>query len=124
MGRCVALGADHGGFPLKSVLDPWLRAHSLQPEDDYPDYAELIADAVASGRTERGILLCGSGVGACIAANKVAGIRACLCHDAFSARQGVVEDDDMNIICLGARVVGVELAMDLNQSQGGNYIGQ
>lgn len=123
MGRCVALGADHGGFPLKSVLDPWLRAqgyqvldlgaHSLQPEDDYPDYAELIADAVASGRTERGILLCGSGVGACIAANKVAGIRACLCHDAFSARQGVVEDDDMNIICLGARVVGVELAKDL-----------
>ena len=122
MGCCVALGADHGGFPLKIELVPWLRAqgyqvldlgaHSLQPEDDYPDYAEVVAGAVTSGRAERGILLCGSGVGACIAANKVDGVRACLCHDTYSARQGV-EDDDMNIICLGARVVGVELAKDL-----------
>ena len=72
----------------------------------------MVSDAVTAGRAERGVLICGSGVGACIAANKVAGVRACLCHDTYSARQGV-EDDDMNIICLGARVVGVELAKDL-----------
>ena len=122
MGRCLALGADHGGFSLKTELVRWLGnqghqlldlgAHSLQPEDDYPDYAAMVSDAVTAGRAERGVLICGSGVGACIAANKVAGVRACLCHDTYSARQGV-EDDDMNIICLGARVVGVELAKDL-----------
>ena len=118
----VALGADHGGFSLKTDLIPWLEsqgrrvvdvgAYSLDPDDDYPDFAEGVAHAVTSGRAERGILICGSGVGACIAANKVPGIRACLGHDIYSAHQGV-EHDNMNILCLGARVVGVELAKDL-----------
>jgi ribose 5-phosphate isomerase B len=82
------------------------------PGDDYPDVAAAVAGAITTGRAERGILVCGSGVGACVAANKVTGIRAAMCHDSFSARQGV-EDDNMNILCLGARVVGVELAADL-----------
>ena len=118
----VALGADHGGFPLKAQLLTWLQnqgykildvgAHTLNPGDDYPDFAEAVAEAVASGQAQRGILVCGSGVGACIAANKVPGIRACLCHDTYSAHRGV-EHDDMNVICLGARVIGVELAKEL-----------
>ncbi len=117
----VALGADHGGFALKNELAARLRrtyeivdlgAHTLDPDDDYPDFASAVARAVASGQAERGILICGSGVGACIAANKVSGVRACLCHDTYSAHQGV-EHDDMNILCLGARVVGLELAMEL-----------
>ena len=118
----VALGADHGGFPLKAELLPWLKelgyevvdmgAYTLDPADDYPDSAEAVASAVASTRAERGILVCGSGVGACIAANKVTGVRACLCHDTYSSRQGV-EHDDMNVLCLGARVVGVELGKEL-----------
>ncbi len=118
----VALGADHGGFDLKSELLPWLRtqgydvedlgAHSFDPEDDYPDFAELVAGSVVSGRAERGLLICGSGVGACIAANKVPGIRACPCHDSYSAHQGV-EHDDMNVLCLGARIIGPELAKEL-----------
>ena len=122
MNQPVALGADHGGYPLKEELLPWLEsqgyrvedlgASSLEPADDYPDFAESVAQAVASGRTERGIVICGSGVGASIAANKVPGVRACLCHDIYSAHQGV-EHDDMNILCLGARVVGIELAKDL-----------
>jgi ribose 5-phosphate isomerase B len=82
------------------------------PGDDYPDVAAAVAAAITSGRAERGILVCGSGVGAGIAANKVVGIRASMCHDSFSARQGV-EDDNMNVLCLGARVVGVELAAEL-----------
>lgn len=117
----VALGADHGGFILKNelitrlgpeyeVLD--LGAYKLDPADDYPDFAVAVAQAVASGQVQRGILICGSGIGACIAANKVPGIRACLCHDTYSAHQGV-EHDDMNILCLGARVIGVELAIEL-----------
>ncbi len=118
----VALGADHGGLSLKTDLIPWLGslgfkvtdvgAYSLDPADDYPDFAEAVARAVTSGQAGRGILICGSGVGACIAANKVPGIRACLCHDIYSAHQGV-EHDNMNILCLGARVVGIELAKDL-----------
>ncbi len=117
----VALGADHGGFVLKNELSTWLRqgyeildmgAHKLDPGDDYPDFAEAVASEVASGRAHRGILICGSGVGACIAANKVPGIRASLCHDTYSAHQGV-EHDDMNVLCLGARVVGIELAREL-----------
>ncbi|MFQ6122045.1 MAG: ribose-5-phosphate isomerase [Dehalococcoidales bacterium] len=118
----VALGADHGGFSLKADLFPWLQgqgyqvidmgAHTLDPVDDYPDFAKAVAQAVASAEAQRGILVCGSGVGACIAANKVPGIRACLCHDTYSAHQGV-EHDDMNVLCLGARVVGVELAKEL-----------
>lgn len=117
----VAIGADHGGFALKNELVTRLSkayqiidigAHALNPDDDYPDFAGAVALMVASGDVERGILVCGSGVGACIAANKVPGVRACLCHDTYSAHQGV-EHDDMNILCLGARVVGVELAMEL-----------
>ena len=106
----VALGADHGGLSLKTDLIPWLEsqghrvvdvgAYSLDPADDYPDFAEAVTPAVTSDQVERGILVCGSGVGACIAANKVPGIRACLCHDIYSAHQGV-EHDNMNILCLG-----------------------
>lgn len=117
----VALGADHGGFALKNdiftcfqntyeILD--LGAHTFDSADDYPDFARAVAQAVASGRAERGIIICGSGVGACIAANKVPGIRAGLCHDTYSAHQGV-EHDDMNILCLGARIIGVELATEV-----------
>ena len=117
----VALGADHGGFALKNELVPRLcqvydildlGAQMLDPSDDYPDFSEAVARAVASGQVQRGILICGSGVGACIAANKVPGVRACLCHDTYSAHQGV-EHDDMNVLCLGARVIGPELAMEL-----------
>ena len=122
MTRAVALGADHGGFPLKAELAPWLRsqgyevvdlgAHSLEPADDYPDFAEAAARSVVSGQAERGIVICGSGVGASVAANKIPGIRAALCHDVYSAHQGV-EHDDLNVLCLGARVIGIELAKDL-----------
>ena len=118
----VALGADHGGFLLKTELAPWLcsqgyevldlGADFLNPDDDYPDFAEVVAEAVTSGQADRGILICGSGVGACVTANKVPGLRACLCHDTYSAHQGV-EHDNMNVLCLGARVVGIELAKDL-----------
>ena len=117
----VVISADHGGFALKNELlsrlaDKYeisdLGAYVFEPNDDYPDFAFATAQAVASGRAERGILVCGSGVGACIAANKIPGIRACLCHDTYSAHQGV-EHDDMNILCLGARAVGVEVAHEL-----------
>ena len=117
----VALGSDHGGFALKNelitqihdiyeVLD--LGAHTFEQDDDYPDIALAVARAVVSRQAQRGILICGSGVGACIAANKVPGVRACLCHDTYSAHQGV-EHDDMNVLCLGARVIGLELAIEL-----------
>ena len=118
----IALGADHGGFSLKIELLPWLQdqgyevldlgAYTLDPADDYPDFSEAVAQAVASGEAQRGIVICGSGVGACIVANKMPGVRACLCHDTYSARQGV-EHDDMNVLCLGARVIEVELAREL-----------
>ncbi|MBI2328830.1 MAG: ribose 5-phosphate isomerase B [Chloroflexi bacterium] len=117
----VAIGADHGGFSLKNeliaclgarydILD--LGAHRFDADDDYPDFAENVSRAVISGKVERGVLVCGSGVGACVAANKVPGIRACLCHDTYSAHQGV-EHDDMNVLCLGARVIGFELVVEL-----------
>ena len=121
MKRGVVMGSDHGGFALKNELIARLSkayeisdlgAHTLNPADDYPDFVEAVAQAVASGQAERGILICGSGVGACITANKVPGAWACLCHDTYSARQGV-EHDDMNILCLGARVIGIELAVEL-----------
>ncbi len=121
MSLIVALGADHGGFTMKKEISACLHdkykildlgAHTLDPNDDYPDFAQTVAQAVASGQAQRGILICGSGVGACIVANKVPGVRACLCHDTYSAHQGV-EHDDMNVLCLGARVVGSELAMEL-----------
>ena len=121
MKKIVALGTDHGGFALKEglierlsqsyeVLD--LGAHAYDPEDDYPDFVRAVTEEVTSGKAQRGILICGSGVGACVAANKVTGIRAGICHDTYSAHQGV-EHDDMNVLCLGARVIGLELAWEL-----------
>jgi ribose 5-phosphate isomerase B len=118
----VGIAADHGGFGLKQDIAESLRvsghkvvdlgAHRLNPEDDYPDFVIPLARAVAGGEVERGIALCGSGVGASIAANKVPGVRAGLIHDVFSAHQGV-EDDDMNVFCLGGRVIGSSLALEL-----------
>ncbi len=118
----LAIGADHGGYPLKIELVPWLQtqgyevtdkgAHRLDPADDYPDFADAVAVAIAAGEADRGLIICGSGVGACIAANKVPGVRACLCQDTYSAHQGV-EHDDMNVLCLGARITGIELAKEL-----------
>ena len=118
----VAIGADHGGYTLKSDMVRVLEslghdvidkgAHSFDAEDDFPDFAAPVAEAVQTGDAERGIILCGSGVGACIAANKFPGVRAGLCHDTYSAAQGV-RHDDMNVLCLGARVIGVALAEDL-----------
>lgn len=117
----VVIGADHGGFALKAELINWFKnnhefidigAAVYEPGDDYPDFALALTQVITSGRAERGILICGSGVGTCVAANKVPGIRACLCHDTYSAHQGV-EHDDVNVLCLGARVVGVELAKEL-----------
>ena len=118
----VAFAADHAGWPLRArVLEELsARGHELidcggsAPEagDDYPVRAAAVAQAILDGRAERAILVCGSGVGASIASNKLRHIKACLCHDTFSARQGV-EDDDMNVLCLGARVIGEELAAEL-----------
>ena len=118
----VAVGADHGGFALKAVVIDAIRAaghdvvdcgaFELEPGDDYPDFAAEVARAIAGGRAQRGVLICGSGVGASIAANKFIGIRCALCHDTFSAHQGV-EDDSMNVIALGARVVGPSLAAEI-----------
>ncbi len=120
----VAFATDHGGFPLRAVVLQTCRDLSCQVLDfgtdrpepcDYPEYARKVALAVVDGQAERGILLCGSGVGMCLAANKVPGVRACVCHDTYSARQGV-EHDHMNVLCLGARVVGPGLARILVQT--------
>jgi ribose 5-phosphate isomerase B len=118
----IGIAADHGGYPLKEELKGWLvasghtlkdfGASSLNPSDDFPDFVVPLAQAVASGELERGIAVCGSGVGASIAANKIAGVRAGLIADSFSAHQGV-EDDDMNLICLGGRVLGIKAAEEL-----------
>ncbi len=118
----VAIGADHAGFPLKATVIAALQQQGHEvldlggdggdPNDDYPDYARAVAQAVRAGQAERGVLVCGSGVGASVAANKVPGVRSALCHDTFSARQGV-EDDDMNVLSLGARVIGPALTADL-----------
>jgi ribose 5-phosphate isomerase B len=117
----VAIAADHAGFALKQEIVPDLRSHGHEVQDlgthspepvDYPDVAEWVARAVLSGLVERGVLICGSGVGASVAANKFPGIRAGLCHDTYSAHQGV-EHDDMNVLVLGARVIGLELALEL-----------
>ena len=118
----VGIASDHGGFALKEQVAELLRgsgrevvdfgAHELIPGDDYPDFVIPLSRAVAAGQVERGVALCGSGVGASIAANKVAGVRAGLIHDVFSAHQGV-EDDDMNVFCLGGKVIGSALAWDL-----------
>lgn len=118
----IGIAVDHGGFALKEPLTDTLRdlghevvdfgAHSLTPEDDYPDFVVPLARAVGRGAVDRGIAVCGRGVGTCVAANKVPRVRAALITDVYSAHQGT-EHDDMNVICLGARVIGDELARDL-----------
>jgi ribose 5-phosphate isomerase B len=118
----IGIAADHGGFALKEDLRAQLAAaghdvidfgsYKLDPNDDFPDFVTPLSHAVASGKVERGIAVCGSGVGAAICANKIPGVRACLINDHFSARQGV-EDDHMNLICFGGRVMGAMLAWDL-----------
>ena len=117
----VAIAADHGGYCLKNELIGRLQeryqfidlgAGEYLPDDDYPDYSLAVSRTLTSGEAERGILICGSGVGACIVANKVPGVRAAICHDTYSAHQGV-EHDDMNLLCLGARVIGIEPAIEI-----------
>jgi RpiB/LacA/LacB family sugar-phosphate isomerase len=118
----LVVASDHGGVPLnEEVMDELRRlghdvldlgTHDANNGDDYPDYAEALGRKVASGECERGVLICGSGVGASVAANKVHGVRAGLCHDTYSAHQGV-EHDNCNVLCLGARVIGRELALEL-----------
>ena len=121
----VGIATDHGGFLMKEDLVARLRAaghevvdfgaHSLVPGDDYPDFVIPLAEAVAAGQVERGLAVCGSGVGASVCANKIPGVRAALIEDHFSARQGV-EDDHMNILCLGGRTLGPSLAWDLAET--------
>ena len=118
----IGIATDHGGFGLKEELLTQLRgaghevvdfgAHTLNHDDDYPDFVVPLARAVAEGEVDRGLAICGSGVGASVCANKIKGVRACLIHDHFSARQGV-EDDHMNILCMGGRTVGPAVAWDL-----------
>jgi len=117
----IVVGSDHAGFAMKTEIAALCQGWGHAIEDvgafddspsDYPDFARRVAGAVTSGACERGILVCGSGVGASVAANKVPGIRAALCHDTFSARQGV-EDDAMNVLCLGARIIGPSLAQEV-----------
>ena len=118
----IGVAADHAGFELKENLKKMLLDieynvvdfgnSRMQPDDDYPDYIIPLARAIADGTVTHGIAVCGSGVGACIAANKIAGVRACLIHEKFSAHQGV-EDDDMNMICLGGRIIDLSLAWEL-----------
>jgi len=120
----VAVGCDHGGFPLKEAVTLIIRNSGHEVLDlgtnsstsvDYPDFVEKVGKALQAGEAQRGVLLCGSGVGACIAANKMKGIYAGICHDTYSAHQGV-EHDDMNVVCLGARVIGEELAKEVVKS--------
>lgn len=117
----LVIGADHAGFELKTAMGDLLRSMGHEVLDvgafnenpsDYPDFAEAVGRAVLEGKAERGVLICGSGVGASVAANKIPGIRAGLCHDTYSAHQGV-EHDDSNVLVLGARVIGIKLAEDL-----------
>jgi ribose 5-phosphate isomerase B len=130
----VAVGADHAGVPLNErviaelgrlgheVVD--VGTHDASRPDDYPDYAVKVADKVLHDRCERGILVCGSGVGVTVAANKVVGIRAGMCHDTYSAHQGV-EHDNINVLCLGARIIGVELALELVRAfMAANFTGE
>jgi ribose 5-phosphate isomerase B len=123
-GMKIVIGSDHAGFALKNSAGDLLRSLGHQVLDvgafnenpsDYPDFAEAVGRAVLDGRAERGVLICGSGVGASVAANKLLGIRAAVCHDTYSAHQGV-EHDDMNVLVLGSRVIGVKLAEDLVKS--------
>jgi len=118
----IVIGADHGGFELKNFLIRELKKENFEvtdlgntvydAKDDYPDYAFAVAESISAGKANRGIIICGSGVGANIAANKVKGVRACLCHDTYSAHQGV-EHDAMNVLCMGARIIGIETAKSL-----------
>ncbi|MDH4071063.1 MAG: ribose 5-phosphate isomerase B [Ignavibacteria bacterium] len=120
----IAIAGDHAGFPLKQLLKDLLSkeghqlldlgAHDETPSD-YPDFARALGKAIVSGQAERGILVCGSGIGACVAANKIRGIRGGVAHDIYSAHQGV-EHDDMNVLCLGARVIGSAPAVEIAQS--------
>lgn len=117
----LAVGGDHAGFPLKGQLIAWLKAqghdvtdhgtHSTDPVD-FPDIARLVCDQIRSGEAERGVLVCGTGVGAAIAGNKTPGIRAAVCHDVYSAHQSV-EHDDVNLLCIGAQIVGHKLAEEI-----------
>jgi len=121
---CIGFAADHAGFAMKEGLLNLLKkagfdvrdygAKTLQKEDDYPDYVIPLSRDIASGELSKGIAVCGSGVGACVTGNKIAGVRACLIHEHFSAKQGV-EDDNMNLLCLGARVLTLESAWELTQ---------
>ncbi|MDA1227496.1 MAG: ribose 5-phosphate isomerase B [Chloroflexi bacterium] len=121
----IAVGADHAGYTAKEPIKALLKslghevvdvgAYEVDPLDDYPDIAKILADTVASGDVDRGIMLCGSGVGAAVAANKVRGVRASVCHDTYSAHQGV-EHDDMNVLCIGARIIGEELVKEIVDS--------
>jgi len=129
----IAVGSDHAGFELKRNIAAYLRELGYEVEDvgtdsttpvDYPDYAEAVGVAVLDGRANRAVLICGSGVGASVAANKLRGIRAGLCHDTYSAHQGV-EHDDMNVLCLGSEVVGPSLGADLVRTfLGATFIGE
>ncbi len=123
--KVVGIAADHGGYELKEYLTKMLHEagvevidfgdRQLVPEDDYPDFVVPLARAIVAGKVERGIAICGSGVGASVCANKIFGVRACLIHENFSAHQGV-EDDDLNMICFGGLVVGQALAWELTQT--------
>ncbi|HPI36472.1 MAG TPA: ribose-5-phosphate isomerase [Ignavibacteriaceae bacterium] len=118
----VVIGADHGGFELKEAIKQFLIKNNFDvtdagnlvydANDDYPDFAIAVAEKVASSNYDKGIIICGSGVGACIAANKINGVRASVCHDTYSARQGV-EHDNMNMLCLGGRIIGIEPAYEI-----------
>ncbi|NJC96638.1 MAG: ribose 5-phosphate isomerase B [Anaerolineales bacterium] len=128
----IAVGFDHAGFPLKQTVLEAVRAAGHEPIDmgtnsaesvDFPDFTEKVGRAIQNDEAERGILVCGSGVGACIAANKMKGVYASICHDTYSAAQGVLHDD-MNVLCLGGRVIGPELATALVKSfLGAHYLG-
>ncbi len=128
----VAVGFDHAGFPLRQTIFAAVQAAGAEVVDfgtttsdpvDFPDYANKVGAAIQSGQAERGILVCGSGIGACIAANKMKGVYASICHDTYSAAQGVMHDD-MNLLCLGGRVIGPELAASLVRAfLGARYLG-
>jgi ribose 5-phosphate isomerase B len=128
----LVISSDHAGFPLKEEIRAYLAkaghevvdlgAYEVDPLDDYPDFAERVGLAIKRGDAPRGILICGSGVGVCVASNKIPGIRAGMCHDTYSAHQGV-EHDDMNVIVLGARIIGAELAFEcVNAFVGAKFI--
>jgi ribose 5-phosphate isomerase B len=130
----LVIASDHAGFSLKQEVRAYLSksthevidlgAFKVEPEDDYPDYAERVGEAIKRGEAPRGILICGSGVGVCVAANKIPGIRAGICHDTYSAHQGV-EHDDMNVVVLGARIVGPALAFEVvNAFVNANFIAE